>query len=80
MLDLKYFDRKLVEKSLSHQIFVSFMVGLVEASFRGETLPIDPPESVYGICNPQPIVGALESVGFGRVRLVRLGLGLGGHP
>ena len=56
------------------------MVGLVEASFRGETLPIDPPESVYGICNPQPIVGALESVGFGRVRLVRLGLGLGGHP
>ena len=62
LLDLKYFDQKLTGKGLNHLILVSFMVGPIEEGFRRENLPIDLSESVFGICNPPPTIGALGLV------------------
>ena len=75
LLDLKYFDQKLTEKCLNHLILVSFIVGSVEEGFRGENLLTNLSESVFGICNPPPTVGALGSVVGGSVpvRFSRLG-------
>ena len=51
LLDLNYFDQKLVGKGLNCLILVRFMVGSVEEGLRGENLPTDLSESVSGICN-----------------------------
>ena len=51
LLDLNYFDQKLVGKGLNCLILVSFMVGSVEEGFRGGNLPTNLSESVFGICN-----------------------------
>lgn len=84
LLYLKYFDQKLVEKGLNCSILVSFMVRSVEEGFRGENLPTDLSESVFGIYNLPPTVGVIGSVAGGLV-LVEFsrfgsGPGLGRHP
>ena len=48
LLDLKYFNQKLVGKGLNGSILVSFMVGSIEEGFRGENPSTDPLESVFG--------------------------------
>ena len=70
LLDLKYFDQKLTEKCLNHLILVSFIVGSFEECFKGENPLTNLSESVFGICNLPPTVGALGLV-VGRSVLVR---------
>ena len=59
-------------KKLESPAFCKSPVGSVEAGFRGENPPTDPPDSISRICNLRPTTRAHGSVAGGSV-LVRYG-------